>query len=159
VPAAPSRAPIVAGSAVAVLAVAVVALAFVLGRRGGGRAPSASSPSGRFTLDATTLRDDETRLTWQRAPAPGSMDWANAKEYCARQRGGLRLPQIEELAGLVAFTSALPPRDAVNFPTTPADVFWSASAAGPGAASVVHFSTGRRATSVISGYNRVRCVR
>ena len=134
----------------------MVIAAFVLGRQGGA---TSASPSARFTLDGATVRDATTGLTWQRAPAPGAMDWEGAKDHCAHQKGGLRLPEIDELAGLVAVTREKPPKDPANFSTTPVDVFWSASAAGRGAAAVVHFSTGRRGTSVISGLNRVRCVR
>jgi eukaryotic-like serine/threonine-protein kinase len=143
-----------AGVAVAVLAVVVVAVAFVVGR---GSGPAAAP--GRFALDGGTLHDDETGLTWQQKPAPGSMDWASAKAYCSRQSGGFRLPEVDELTGLLAITAVSPPVDPVSFSTTAVDVFWSASAAGPGAASVVHFSTGGRGTSVISERNRVRCVR
>ena len=87
------------------------------------------------------------------------MDWASAKAYCGRQGAGFRLPEAEELSGLLAVTATTPPLDPASFPTAAVDVFWSATAAGPGAAAVVHFSTGLRGTSVISGRNRVRCVR
>jgi eukaryotic-like serine/threonine-protein kinase len=147
-----------AGVAVGVLAVAVVVVAFVAGRGSGGEASPAAAAS-RFQLDAGTLQDDETRLTWQRKPAPGAMDWASAKAYCARQSGGFRLPEVDELIGLLAVRATTPPLDPASFPTAAVDVFWSASAAGPGAAAVVHFSTGLRGTSVISERNRVRCVR
>jgi hypothetical protein len=87
------------------------------------------------------------------------VDWIGAKDYCSRPKGDFRLPDSDELAALFAFASSQPPLDAVNFPTGPADVFWSSSPAGRGTASVVHFSNGRRATSVVTGLNRVRCVR
>ncbi len=106
-----------------------------------------------------TLYDSETRLTWQRKPAPGATMWADAKEICAHAGNGYRLPEVEELVGLLAVKAVKPALDPAGFPATAVDVFWSGSQAGPGAASVVHFSTGRRATSVISEKNRVRCVR
>ena len=144
------------GVAVSVLATALVVVAFVVGR---GRAAGTPSPAARFELDGGTLHDEESSLTWQRKPAPGSMDWASAKAYCAHQSGDFRLPEVEELMGLLAVTTATPPLDPASFSTTAVDVFWSGSPAGPGAASVVHFSSGRRGTSVISERNRVRCVR
>ena len=161
----PSARPNVAvlvGIGVAVVGVVVVILAFAMGR--GAAAPSSSSgaaavPSAsRYTLDASTLRDGETKLTWQRSPAPGAMDWAAAKAYCMRQPG-FRLPDVQELVGLLAVTEVTPPLDPTGFPTSAVDVFWSATQPGPGVASVVHFSTGRQATSVVSGRNRARCVR
>jgi serine/threonine-protein kinase len=156
VPALPWRS-IAAGVAVAVIATGVVVAAFLIGRRG---ASPAAVAAARFTLDADTLHDTATKLTWQRAPARGNMDWASAKAYCARQSGSLRLPEADELDGLLAVTRVSPPIDAAGFPTEPSDVFWSATPAGPGAAVVVHFSKGgSRGTSVISGRNRVRCVR
>ncbi len=145
-----------AGVAVSVLALVVVMVAFVVGR---GSGPGSGAAAARFALDGGVLYDAEARLAWQRKPAPGSMDWASAKTYCAHQSGGYRLPEVEELTSLLAVTAATPPPDPASFSTTAVDVFWSASAAGPGAASVVHFSTATRGTSVTSERNRVRCVR
>jgi eukaryotic-like serine/threonine-protein kinase len=160
-PAPPRAAPwgIIAGAGLSVLAAGVVAAAFAFGRQGApGAASSASAVAGRYTIDGATVRDASTGLVWQRAPAPGNLDWESAKEHCARQKGGFRLPDIDELSGLVPITKASPPADP-SFTTTPADVFWSSSPAGRGAAMVIHFSTGKRGTSVVSGLNRVRCVR
>jgi hypothetical protein len=66
---------------------------------------------------------------------------------------------VDELKALLAVAVADPPLDAANFSATPIDVFWSTTAAGPGAAMVVRFSEGRRGTSVITAQNRVRCVK
>ncbi len=95
---------VLAGVAIAVVAVVLVAVAFVVGRGGGSGASSAASR--RFELDAGTLYDGDSKLTWQRKPAPGSMDWASAKGYCARQGRGFRLPEVEELTGLLAAATA-----------------------------------------------------
>jgi hypothetical protein len=159
-PAPPRAAPwgIVAGVGLSVLAVGVVVAAFAFGRQGAsGAASPTSAASGRYTFEGATVRDASTGLVWQRAPAPGNLDWESAKEHCARQKG-FRLPDIDELAGLVPLTRVSPPADP-SFTATPADVYWSSSPAGRGAAMVVHFSTGKRGTSVVSGLNRVRCVR
>jgi serine/threonine-protein kinase len=157
-PAAP-RAAVIAGVAISFLAVALIVAAFALGRQGGASPAPAASSAGRFTVDGAVLRDTATGLAWQRSPAPGNLDWESAKEHCARQKGGLRLPEIDELSSLLALGKASPPIDPANFSSTPADVFWSSSPAGRGAAMVIHFSSGKRGSSVVSALNRVRCVR
>jgi hypothetical protein len=142
------------GVGLGVLATAIVVVAFALGKRGG-----ATAGPGRYQLDASTVYDASSKLTWQRTPAQGTMDWSAAKAWCRGQGGGFRLPEASELVGLLAILDVAPPVDPVAFSTTPVDVFWSASTAGGGAAVVVHFSTGRQGTSSMSGRNRVRCVR
>jgi eukaryotic-like serine/threonine-protein kinase len=154
------RLQVIAGGAVGVLAVIVVIAAFVLGRGGGSHeGPAGGDPATRFKVSGDTVYDAQSQLTWQRRPAPGAVDWTSAREYCAHAGHGFRLPEADELAGLLAIKAVSPPVDPAGFPATAVDVFWSGSTAGQGAASVVHFSTGRRATSVISEKNRVRCVR
>jgi hypothetical protein len=154
----PSRLAIVAAVAVGLLG--VVVLAFGIGRRaGGGAGAGVRGYAGRFELTEATVRDTKTSLVWQRAPAVGAVDWAAAKAYCARQGGGFRLPDITELEGLLAVYELSPPLDAASFTATPVDVFWSSTQPSTGVAAVMHFSTGRRATSVTSGRNRVRCVK
>ena len=140
------------------LGVLIVIAAFVVGR---GR-PGASA-ADRYRLDADTLRDAQTGLTWQRRPAGRTMEWSAAKAHCAGAGSGFRLPEVDELQGLLVVTTLDPPLDAAAFPTTAVDVFWSSAlatgASSTGAAWVVHFSDGRRTTSVVSAKNRVRCVR
>lgn len=72
--------------------------------------------------------------------------------------GGFRLPEIEELKGLLPILSTDPPVDPEGFTATPIDVFWSATEAGRGTAMVLRFSTASAATSVVTAQNRVRCV-
>jgi serine/threonine-protein kinase len=152
----------IASGVVATLIVLIVAFSFGRGRGGAADKPAEEPPkpaTSRYKLAGDTLVDTEAKLTWQRTPAPGAMDWTAAKAWCSKQGGGYRLPEIEELAGLVAVAAAEPPIDAANFGTTPIDVFWSVTPAGPSAAMVVYFSGGRRGTSTISSRNRVRCVK
>jgi hypothetical protein len=143
------------GTIVAGVGLFLVLGAFVVGR---GR-PGASSGAARYTLEADTVRDAETGLTWQRKPAGRAMDWSAAKAFCAVAGAGYRLPGIDELQALLVVTTLDPPLDPAAFPTTPVDVFWSSAPASDGSAWVVHFSDGRRTTSVVSARNRVRCVR
>ena len=144
------------GGLVASLGLLVVIAAFIVGR---GR-PGASPPD-RYRLDADTLSDAQTGLTWQRRPAAHTMDWSAARAHCAGVGAGFRLPEVDELQGLLAVTTREPPLDPGAFSTAAVDVFWSGARApeGSGAAWVVRFSDGRRATSVVSAKNRVRCVR
>jgi serine/threonine-protein kinase len=148
------RVALLVGGALGVLGVLVVLVAFAVGRGRPG-APAA----GRYQLEADTVRDAQTGLTWQRKPAGRTMDWTAARAHCAGAGAGFRLPETDELQGLLAVTTLEPPLDPVSFPTTPVDVFWSSAPASDGSAWVVHFSDGRRTTSVISARNRVRCVR
>ncbi|MFT3770829.1 MAG: protein kinase [Minicystis sp.] len=142
-----------AGVAIGLAALIVVIIAFGLGRGRG------SPPADRFKLEADTLIDNQKKLTWQRRPASAAMDWAAARAHCQRVGGGYRLPTTDELQSLLDVTTIEPPLDPESFPTTAIDVFWSGSAAGPGAAWAVHFSNGRTAESAVSARNRVRCVR
>ena len=153
-----ARIPPLAFVAAAVGALIVLIIAFGLGSGKGGGAPAAKPKRERFQIDGDTVVDNETRLVWQRRPAPQAMDWSSARAHCARS-GGYHLPEIEELRSLIAILNAVPPLDPENFTAEPIDVFWSASPAGPGAAMVVHFSKAHSASSVVSARNRVRCVR
>ncbi len=162
-PAKPSGPPWAAIASGVVATIIVLIVAFSFGRgQGAAKKPEGGAPkpaASRFKLAAGALVDAEAGLTWQRTPAPGAMDQSAAKAWCGKQGDGYRLPEIDELGTLVAVAMAEPPIDAANFGTTPVDVFWSSTPAGPGAAMVVHFSDGHRASSVISARNRVRCVK
>jgi serine/threonine protein kinase len=142
-----------AGVAAGIVALIVVIVAFGVGRGSGGPAPE------RYKLEADTLLDTQTKRTWQRRPAAGSMDLAGARAHCARLGGGYRLPSLAELQGLFAVTLTDPPLDPVSFPTSAIDVYWTSAESGPGMAWVVHFSTGRSTETPVTSRNRVRCVR
>ena len=154
-PAEPTSMPVMAFVAGGVAVLIVMIVAFGIGIGSGGKSPKPD----RFKLDATTVTDTETKLVWQRRPAPQSMSWSAAGVHCKRAGGGFRLPEIEELQGLMPIFAVTPPVDAEGFTATPIDVFWSATEAGAGAAMVMHFSKAHAASSVVTAQNRVRCVK
>ncbi len=71
------------------------------------------NPTGEFAnnyreKDEGTVTDSRTRLMWQKAGAPGVMDWAEAAEYIKELNeerfagyDDWRLPTVEELASLM----------------------------------------------------------
>jgi eukaryotic-like serine/threonine-protein kinase len=151
--------PVLVGAGIAVLALSVVVAAFAFGRGKGGAGAGQASPSAhRFQISGDTLLDTETHLAWQRKPMQGTADWSKAKAHCNHAGEGFRLPELEELSGLLPVT-APPAVDPVGFTATPLDVYWSAKQAGPSSAMVVRFSDGKQWSNVISTPNRVRCVR
>src|SRR5258708_25057003 len=127
----------------------------------------AAAPAGRYTYTAasTTVFDNKTKLTWQRAVAQTNIDWASAKSYCAGLNlggTGWRLPTRNELVTLVDPSQPSTAIDPAAFPSTPAAGFWSATAVAstPGNAWILTFNTFVSSFSVptVNG-NNVRCVR
>jgi hypothetical protein len=121
-------------------------------------APPPPEPSERYTVDAGTVIDERTGLTWQRA-IPAASSWANANTYCATLNlngTGWRLPSLKELMTLVDFTvtGAGAKIDVGAFPATPAGFFWS-TPTGRG----VSFNGGFGAAVSLPGNQNVRCVR
>jgi hypothetical protein len=60
---------------------------------------------GRFIAHSNgTVSDTRTNLMWAAKDNGGDIDWANAKSYCQKYRGGgykdWRMPTQDELAGL-----------------------------------------------------------
>jgi hypothetical protein len=147
--------PVAAGVAAGLVAVILVIVAFGLGR--GRPGEGGAEAKQRFEIAGDTVVDRHQKRTWQRRPAPGSMDHRAARKLCAQQ--GMRLPGIEELRSLFAVTALDPPLDPENFGTSPVDVFWSDTENGDGTAMVARFSTLTTGPSVISARNRARCVR
>jgi hypothetical protein len=125
----------------------------------------AAAPPTRYTFPANgTVRDTVTELTWQREVPSTSMNWADAKKYCADLSlagTGWRLPTRAELLTLVDPTEADPALDRAAFTNTPVNSFWSSSAyaGSSGSAWSVEFGGGRAVYSVSSVTYRVRCVR
>jgi len=70
----------------------------------------------RFTivLNGNGVLDNETGLVWERTPSPDQYEWGEACAECYKKRhddrGGWRLPTVDELASLVKFE---------GIPTTP----------------------------------------
>ncbi len=120
--------------------------------------PYYATPSWDQTLPATTrfivlsnfdsqaVLDRETGLVWQRSLSATSQNWLNASFICLAQktgnRGGWRLPTINELASLIdpsATTGpALPPGHPFTGLNPNSEAFWSATPQAPG----VHFIAG-----------------
>jgi len=126
---------------------------------------AADAPTGRFSISDQVVSDNVTGRLWQRAVAPGTYNWAQAKSYCAAlDLGGhsdWRLPSMKELQTIVDETRVNPAIDASVFPSTPSEYFWSSSPVSGSTphAWYVHFSNGYPDFDVVSNTYRVRCVR
>lgn len=90
----------------------------------------AAAPPLRYAIDAAngTVHDNRTGLTWQRASAPSTYTWDQAKSYCTTlplAGGGWRLPRYKEM--LTLFDPASDPAiDTTAFPdTTASTTYWS----------------------------------
>src|SRR5947208_14336300 len=82
----------------------------------------AAAPAGRYTTTSTTVLDNKTKLTWQRAVGQTGVDWATAKNYCTNLNlsgTGWRLPTRNELVTLVDLSQPSTPIDPTAFPSTP----------------------------------------
>lgn len=125
-----------------------------------------AAPAGRYQVDADTVLDRATGLVWQRASAPGTYTWAQAKLYCEGLVLGApgtvwRLPTVRELSTLVDARASRPTIDTTAFPGTPASRFWTSTvyqAAASSAWSVV-FSDGGVLHAGAGEAHSVRCVR
>lgn len=137
-----------------------------------GSAPSApSAPTagasartwvgGRYWLDAATVEDVKTSLTWQRYVIPRGAVWETAAAYCSSLRvsgGGWRLPTPVELASLVV-PGRMPAVDPQIFPQTPAGWFWTADHHPWGVAEAISSTTGAKQPVMSDRPLYVRCVR
>lgn len=125
----------------------------------------AGAPPSQYELTADTVHDTKTGLTWQRAVAPGTYAWVDAKSYCAGLDAdggsGWRLPTIKELQTIVDERAYQPAIDTTAFPGTPSEFFWSSSPYANDATNawVVHFNFGNSSYFTVSYNYRVRCVR
>ena len=125
----------------------------------------ASAPAWRYAEDASTVYDNKTKLTWQKATNPTTEVWSSARSYCSnlgKTLGGTgwRLPTIRELLSIVDFT-AQPPAIDPALPLSWAKTMWSATtaAADSNSAWTVSFSAGATTTYVKNTLLYVRCVR
>ena len=113
--------------------------------------PSAS----RFTIlsvfgDAA-VRDDETRLVWEKTLETTEVSWTDARATCADKnvggRKGWRLPSIFELASLVDPSIRTGTTLPLGHPfiNVQMDAYWSATtiAGNPNSAWIVFFDTGK----------------
>jgi hypothetical protein len=94
-------------------------------------------PPQRFTVSGSgsTVKDNATGLIWQRTPPSGTYSTGDGKTYCAALNldslTNWHLPDVRELISITDrsnFTqSAI---DAVAFPDTPAEFFWTTTPRG-----------------------------
>ena len=126
----------------------------------------ADAPPQHYTVQAGTVRDNSTLLTWQQASDATKRSWSDAAAYCTQLQlagTGWRVPTLKELLTLVdpARTTA-PVIDSKVFPGAPADTFWSANsfASDVNYAWTVDFRHGNSAKDhAKSAGAYVRCVR
>ena len=144
----------------AAVALTVVGLSAVAAHRA-----EADSPPCRYTLMGTTVLDNDTGLTWQRANV-FSNHFAEAQDHCAGLllggQQGWRMPTVQELLTLVDDSKLMPAIDSDVFQNTPPFGFWSSTtvATDPALVWVVSFGEGDTNTDdVIGSTNLVRCVR
>ncbi len=128
----------------------------------------AVTPNGQYTdLANGTVRDNKTGLVWQQGIPNTKMTWDSAKAYCSQlSLGGLsgwRLPEKLELESIVNVTVPTPGSavDETAFPSTPADMFWTATpvAGYSDVAWSVNFLIGTTNISDTPYSYWVRCVR
>ena len=116
------------------------------------------------------MTDEVTGLVWQQTapanPCPadgtGICTWAHAQTYCqSLSLGGLssgwQVPTLPQLFSLVDLGTD-PTIDAVAFPGTPNDGFWTASPDGNGTNWYMSFSNGVAYGNVFTNPLYVRCV-
>jgi len=124
------------------------------------------NPESYTTLGNGTVRDNVTCLIWQRAPAPGTYTFTQAKAYCAGLTlagGGWQLPTRIQLMSIVDPAHSSPAIDSTAFPGTPAQYFWTSSpwfvTTPPLHAWIFNFYEGMESNAALeTGTYQVRCV-
>lgn len=96
----------------------------------GGLAPAA--PGGaNYATRTGSVCDRTTLLEWERAVSATLRSWTDAVAYCdslsLEGASDWRLPTRIELLSIVDYTHKEPAIDAVAFPGTPVDGFWSST--------------------------------
>ncbi|GIF25474.1 hypothetical protein BJ973_003751 [Actinoplanes tereljensis] len=128
--------------------------------------PMVASPD-YADLGNGTVRDESTCLVWQKAVAPATHTFTEAKTYCAGldlDGGGWHLPSRIELTSIVDPSRSGPAIDRTAFPGTPAQFFWTSSpwavTKEPLRAWIINFYEGLASNGAYqSGSYQVRCVR
>ena len=132
--------------------------------------------SGRYTVLADTVKDNDTQLIWQRHVETtggvscsdlgnGCYAWLAAKMYCDNlilsEAHDWRLPTVFELQTIVDEGRFDPAIDTMVFPGTPSKVFWSSTSYVDGSsdAAPVDFLFGTVFYRPMVSAYRVRCVR
>jgi hypothetical protein len=143
-------------------------------------AVTAAECSGRYTVTADTVTDNDTGLTWVRKAKHGSdcstmlpaipCTWNQAQTYCQNLTlagGGWRVPTLFELQTLVDESVTAPSLDSAAFnPSTENGLYWSSTpyASDSTQTWVVNFGvnyTGgvTQLQNAMFAQNSVRCVR
>jgi hypothetical protein len=111
------------------------------------------------------VRDEVTRLVWQRRLDPRRFTWKDAMAYCdvltLAGWDDWRLPSRIELVSLLNLGRTNPSIDIAAFPDTPGEWFWTASrqANDEGRAWFVYFYFGYPDTDPDGNTYPARCVR
>jgi len=119
-----------------------------------------------YEVMSDTVHDLGTGLIWERALSARGFDFDEARAYCSAltvdNQTGWRVPSVVELLTLIdERASSAPMIDALAFPDTPADRFWSSTEfdGRPGQAWHVYFDHGSALYGLPNEQLRVRCVR
>lgn len=129
----------------------------------------AGAPAGQYTIvvDGGVVKDNRSRLTWQRGHSDGGLTWAEADTYCRAldldaNSSGWRTPTKFELETLVSDDSQQPAIDRTAFPDTRSEPFWTSTTyfPAPSDAWIVIFDDGRSYEYAPKSQRcLVRCVR
>ena len=118
----------------------------------------------RYDVQAETVRDVATGLTWQRAVPSGQFKFDAARAYCAQLalsgKKGWRVPTLTELLTLIDERAGSPMIDRGAFPNTPGEQFWTSTNFSGGRLEgwYVYFSHGDALYDFVASPYRVRCV-
>ncbi|NIO20111.1 MAG: DUF1566 domain-containing protein, partial [Candidatus Aenigmarchaeota archaeon] len=114
------------------------------------------APNPRFAIQSDMVLDKESGLVWEKSPRTETVaSWESAVTYCSDK--GMRLPTIEELAGLVDTTRQNPALPA-NHPFSNVRVqqgwYWSSTTSldDPGKAYFMDMSDGQEYSFSKRGY-------
>jgi hypothetical protein len=119
----------------------------------------------RYEIQAETVRDLVTGLTWQRTAAPDSFTFSQSEPHCAALDLGAgsdwRPPTMKELETLVDESRSDPALDIMAFPDQAGGPFWTSSSwAGTSSlAWYVDLDDGSALYDRVTSPFRVRCVR
>jgi hypothetical protein len=94
------------------------------------RAPSPPAAGPCYTVGAATVRDNNTRLTWQRTAPSTLVDFDGAQQYCAAldlDGTGWRVPTPKELLTIFDDAIASARLDPTAFTVPESRMFWTQS--------------------------------